>query len=161
MNEARAITDTSKGVKNLTSSEASSSSSRTSGTTSIDGGKQIRTLTISVEPDQEKLDAQSRERVLQAIQSGYHGEYITFSTADQLFAALPPKRWLLIEKLQQIGPSSLRHLARALKRDVKRVHEDVSALLQDGIVERDEQKKLVIPFASVRIEFSLFEAKAA
>ena len=70
-------------------------------------------------------------------------------------------RWILIEKLQQLGPSSLRGLARAVDRDVKRVHEDVAALLEDGIIERNEQKKLFVPFASVRIEFSLFGSKAA
>ena len=52
---------------------------------------------ISVEPDQAKLEQQSREQVLDAVRNGYNGEYITFSTPEQLFAALPPKRWVLIE----------------------------------------------------------------
>jgi predicted transcriptional regulator len=114
-----------------------------------------------VEPDQKKLNDKSFDQVLDAVRNGYNGEYITFSTPQQLFAALPPKRWVLIEKLQQLGPSSLRGLARAVGRDVKRVHEDVAALLDDGIIERNEQKKLFVPFASVRIEFSLFGSKAA
>jgi predicted transcriptional regulator len=100
-------------------------------------------------------------QALDAVRNGYNGEYITFSTPDQLFAALPPKRWVLIEKLQQLGPSSLRGLARAVGRDVKRVHEDVAALLDDGIFERDGQKKIFVPFASVRIQFDLFGSKAA
>ena len=132
------------------------------GTISTDGEEaQVRTLTISVEPNPKRMEAESRERVLRAIRSGYHGEYITFSTPDQLFAALPPKRWLVIDKLQHIGPSSLRGLARALGRDVKRVHEDVAALIGDRIVERNEQKKLFVPFAKIRIEFDLFGSKAA
>ena len=123
--------------------------------------RQIRTLTISVEPDKNKLDRQSRERVLDAIRNGYNGEYITFSTPRQLFAALPPKRWVLIEQLRKLGPSSLRGLARALGRDVKRVHEDVAALLEDRVIERNEQKKLLVPFATIRIELDLFGSNAA
>ncbi len=161
MNEAKAITGTSAKRKSLTLSKASPKSSSTSGAVSSDGGKQTRTLTISVEPNTQKMSDESFERALNAVRNGYNGEYITFSTPDQLFTALPPKRWILIEKLQQLGPSSLRGLARAIGRDVKRVHEDVTALLEDGIIERNEQKKLLVPFASVRIQFDLFSSKAA
>ena len=49
-----------------------------------------------------------------------------------LFRVLTPKRWELVERLQTVGPSSVRGLARDLERDVKRVHEDVLALMQYG-----------------------------
>ncbi|WP_446651708.1 HVO_A0114 family putative DNA-binding protein [Agrobacterium cavarae] len=42
----------------------------------------------------------------------------------------------MIEQLQKIGPSSIRGIARAVERDVKRVHEDTSALLEWGIFEQ-------------------------
>jgi predicted transcriptional regulator len=106
------------------------------------------------------MEAQSRERALRAIRSGYHGEYITFSTPEQLFAAFSPRRWELIDRLQGVGPISLRGLARTLGRDVKRVHQDVTALIAEGVIERNENKKLFVPFKRIHISFDLL-TKAA
>lgn len=116
---------------------------------------------ISVEPNTQKMSDEAFDHALDAARNGYNGEYIIFSSPDQLFAALPPKRWVLIEKLQQLGPSSLRGLARAVGRDVKRVHEDVAALIEQGIFERNEENRLFVPFSRVRIEFNLFPSEAA
>ena len=56
-----------------------------------------------------------------------------FSSPAQLFSVISPKRWELIERLQTIGPASVRGLARSLGRDVKRVHDDVTGLIDWGI----------------------------
>ena len=79
----------------------------------------------------------------------------TFSTPAQLFETLPPKRWELIEKLQAIGPVSLRALARALERDVKRVHEDVAALIEWGLIERTAPRKIQVPYEVIHVDFDL------
>ena len=57
----------------------------------------------------------------------------TFSTPAQLFSVISPKRWELIERLQHIGPSTIRGLARELDRDIKRVHDDVTVLMEWGL----------------------------
>jgi predicted transcriptional regulator len=80
---------------------------------------------------------------------------ISFSTAAQLFAVFTPKRWELIEQLQKLGPSSIRGLTRALGRDVRRVHDDVSVLLEWGIIERDEGRKVFVPYDVIHIGFDL------
>jgi predicted transcriptional regulator len=102
------------------------------------------------------------EKFLRAWHTGeYQGEYLTFSTPTQLFAVFPPKRWELITKLQELGPSSLRALARAVHRDVKRVHEDAAALLAEGVFERNDQQKLFVPFETIHISFDLVTKAAA
>ncbi len=63
-------------------------------------------------------------------------------TTGMLFSVITPKRWELIEHLQKIGPSSIRGLARSVERDIKRVHDDVSALSDWGIIERAEDGKV-------------------
>ncbi|MGP4668742.1 HVO_A0114 family putative DNA-binding protein [Agrobacterium pusense] len=76
------------------------------------------------------------ERATNAMHSGNPSEPVavfTFSSPAQLFSVITPKRWELIEHLQKIGPSSIRGLARSVDRDVKRIHEDVSALSDWGI----------------------------
>ena len=79
----------------------------------------------------------------------------TFSSPAQLFSVLSPKRWELIEHLQKIGPQSVRGLARSLGRDVKRVHEDVSGLIDWGIVERTEDGKVCVPYDVIHADFDL------
>lgn len=79
----------------------------------------------------------------------------TFSSPAQLFTVLSPKRWELIEHLQKIGPQSVRGLARSLERDVKRVHDDVTGLIDWGIIERTKDGKVCVPFDVVHADFDL------
>jgi predicted transcriptional regulator len=79
----------------------------------------------------------------------------TFSSPAQLFSVISPKRWQLIERLQHLGPSTVRGLARALERDVKRVHEDVMAMIEWGLVERNDDALVYVPFKVIHAEFDL------
>lgn len=79
---------------------------------------------------------------------------LTFSSPSQLFSVITPKRWELIEKLQALGPSSVRGLARALGRDIRRVHDDVVAMIDWGLVERNDGKVLV-PYEVIHADFDL------
>ena len=79
----------------------------------------------------------------------------TFESPAALFRVLTPKRWELVEKLQALGPMSVRGLARSLERDVKRVHEDVGALIAVGLIERTERGKVHVPYAVIEADFAL------
>ena len=61
---------------------------------------------------------------------------VTFVTWSALSAAMTDKRHALLRHLRAHPAPSVRALARALKRDYKRVHEDVRALESVGLVER-------------------------
>lgn len=80
---------------------------------------------------------------------------LTFSSPAQLFAVITPRRWALIEHLQNIGPSTIRGLSRSLERDVKRVHEDIHTLMQWGIVEKNGEDKVFVPFDEIEADFVL------
>ncbi len=80
---------------------------------------------------------------------------MSFESPSALFRVITPARWTLIERLQALGPSSLRGLARALERDGKSVHRDVAALLAQGLVEKDETGKVLVPFARIRAGFDI------
>lgn len=118
-------------------------------------------MTIRIEPDGVAATEATNEAFVRAFESGqYQGESLSFANIAQLLNVFTAKRWELIEKLQEIGPSSLRGLARALGRDVKRVHEDVDRLIEEGLIERTEEKKIYVPFEEIRFEASL-KIKAA
>jgi predicted transcriptional regulator len=98
------------------------------------------------------------KRFAKAWNSGKAGDAVatfTFSSPAQLFSVLSPKRWELTEHLQKTGPLSVRGLARSLGRDVKRVHEDVSSLIAWGIIERNEDGKVCVPFDVIHADFDL------
>lgn len=82
-------------------------------------------------------------------------QVFTFESPAALFRVLTPKRWELIEQLQSLGPMSVRGLARSLERDVKRVHEDVGALLQIGLIDKTERGEVHVPFSVIEADFAL------
>ncbi len=64
---------------------------------------------------------------------------IYFEDWAALCAVLTPKRYELLRHLRGTPADGIRPLARALGRDVKRVHEDVSALAELGLIARDPE----------------------
>ncbi len=66
-----------------------------------------------------------------------------------------PKRWEMIERLQHLGPSTIRGLARSLERDVKRVHDDVTAMIGWGLVEKREDGRVHVPYQVIHAAFDL------
>ncbi|WP_207462714.1 helix-turn-helix domain-containing protein [Azospirillum sp. SYSU D00513] len=63
---------------------------------------------------------------------------LLFESWEALCAVLTPKRYELLRHLHRAPVRSIRALARELGRDVKRVHEDVTALEELGLIERDQ-----------------------
>ena len=111
---------------------------------------------IRIRNDDDALLAEAGERFKAAWKTGESTVAVfTFSSPAQLFSVISPKRWQLIERLQTIGKSSIRGLARSLERDVKRVHEDVSAMIEWGLVERAEDGLVHVPYSVIHAEFDL------
>ena len=118
----------------------------------------MRTASIRIRKSDDSLKA-VRAGFLSAWSSGkYKGEHFDFESPAALFRVLTPKRWELIECLQGTGPLGVRALARALGRDVKRVHEDASAMIEVGMVEKTAEGKLVVPFDQIRADFVMKSA---
>jgi predicted transcriptional regulator len=122
----------------------------------------MKKVTIRIERDAQKALREMGERFVHAWKSGRAaGSVLTFESPAALFRVLTPTRWELIERLQGIGPTSLRGLARALSRDVKRVHGDVQALIERGLVERTEAGQVCVPYEVIHADFDLRAAPGA
>ena len=85
----------------------------------------------------------------------YQGEVLNFESPGQFFGQLTEKRWAVVSACQGKGERSVRELARALGRDVKRVHEDVVMLADLGLVERTESGGVFCTFGSMHIDMYL------
>jgi predicted transcriptional regulator len=118
----------------------------------------MRTATIRIRKASDSVNA-VRTGFLSAWNKGkYGGDHFDFESPAALFRVLTPKRWELIECLQKTGPIGVRALARALGRDVKRVHDDASAMIEVGMVEKTADGKLVAPFDEIRADFVMKSA---
>ena len=81
--------------------------------------------------------------------------HLSFPDMEALLRVLSPKRFALLRTLRQTGPSSIRALAAAVGRDYKAVHNDVSALIENGLIERQAVDRVAVLWDSVGAEFRL------
>jgi predicted transcriptional regulator len=117
---------------------------------------EMKKATIRIQRNVNAALEKMGERFVKAWKAGESaGDTLAFESPAALFRVLTPKRWELIERLQELGPSSVRGLARELGRDVKRVHEDVGVLIECGLVARIADGEVDVPYDVIRVEFDL------
>jgi len=117
-----------------------------------------RTLTITLTAD---WRAALRAAGKRAQASTYQGEVLNFESPGEFFGLMTERRWTLVRLLQGQGVLAVRELARRAERDVKRVHEDVQALAELGLVERDDSGGVACPFAEVHVDMHMRAAALA
>lgn len=116
----------------------------------------MKKVTIRIQRRPESALAEMGQRFTKAWKTGRSvGATLEFETPAALFRVLTPRRWEMVERLQAVGPISIRGLARELERDVKRVHEDVAALIDCGLIARVPDGKYHVPYDVVHAEFDL------
>ena len=65
--------------------------------------------------------------------------HLGFATWEAMVRVLSPKRLELLRHLHRHPAKNVRQLAASLGRDYRRVHDDVSALEEAGLLERDAE----------------------
>ena len=105
------------------------------------------------------LEVASREdvtrRALEAFRGKKQRARISFATPELLWRVLTAKRWEVLKAMAGQGPLTIRDVARRVGRDVKAVHGDVHALIDAGLLERTETRRVAFPFDAIRVEFTL------
>ena len=86
---------------------------------------------------------------------------LNFATAAQLFAELTPKRMELLDTLKKTGPQSVYRLAKRLGRNYSNVHTSVARLIELGLIAKNDEDKVFVPWDDVEIHVSLSGSKAA
>jgi predicted transcriptional regulator len=80
---------------------------------------------------------------------------LSFESAKSLFADLTPARVELLNTLRAAGPCSVYALAKAAARNYSNVHTDVARLEVLGLIERDAEALISVPYESVEIVLPL------
>jgi predicted transcriptional regulator len=76
---------------------------------------------------------------------------LSFESARSLFADLTPARLDLLDSLRRAGPCSVYALAKVTERNYSNVHADVSRLEELGLIERNADGTISVPYDSVEI----------
>lgn len=105
------------------------------------------TLVVTV-----RSSSEFNEDVTEGIEALKRGESVdstptlSFSSYDDLMDTLTPRVLDLIEAIRQEEPSSINEAARVVERDVKNVYEELTHLVQLGVIffEEDGQSKAPI-----------------
>lgn len=121
--------------------------SETSGAKWKGSDADMRTVTIGVS----SIDDFNRS-VKAAFRGVRQQPRIDFASAELMFKIMTGKRWGIVEAMIGAGPMSIREAARRVKRDVKGVHGDVQALLNAGVLEKDEGGRIVFPYDRAHID---------
>lgn len=106
------------------------------------------------------LDVATREQVSEGLLGAWRSSKsqpqarISFATPELLWEVLTAKRWELLKALCGAGPVSIREAARRVGRDVKAVHGDIRALLNAGVLNRNE-RGVEFPYDAVHVDFLL------
>ena len=109
----------------------------------------MKTVTISVS----SMD-QTRQRFLAASRGRPQGAHISFPSVELLWKVLAPNRMALVRALTGAGVVSIREAARRVKRDVRAVHADVTALINAGVLQR-VAGGIVFPYEAIHVDFML------
>ena len=84
-----------------------------------------------------------------------------FESARALFADLTPARLELLDTLRRVGPCSVYALAKAAARNYSNVHTDIGRLEEIGLVERNEEGSVSVPYESIEILVPLAQVASA
>jgi predicted transcriptional regulator len=82
---------------------------------------------------------------------------LSFATPAQLASELSPKRMELLQVLKMAGPLSIRSLAKLIGRNYSNVHADVQRLIEHGLIEKNADQHVLVPWDDVvvRMDVSL------
>ena len=78
-----------------------------------------------------------------------------FENLETLLKTLTQGRWILLKTLRIKGPMSVRALAKELGRDYKNVHTDVRRLEEVGLVGRNKEENVEVPWDIVEAQLRL------
>ncbi len=125
-------------------------------------GKLKRTLTVTIAPDRSDFLRASAKRAAVGVKGrAYQGEVLAFDSPATFFSKLTERRWQLVNELLGNGTVGMRELARRVGRDVRRVHDDTSILVELGLMEKDARGALHCPYDEIHIDMHMTARKVA
>jgi len=106
-----------------------------------------------------KSDLRRLAKALDAGKRVGHADFeLNFARAGDLVAEITRERLRLLAALRAAGPLTVYALTKELGRNYSNVHADVKRLLALGLIQRDADKRVFVPWTEIRIRLPLAEA---
>ena len=86
---------------------------------------------------------------------------LDFESLEGAWKLLNAKRWGILRAMAGQGPLAIREVARRVGRDVRAVHSDVRSLHLSGVIDKTPEGQIILPYAVVRLDFTLDTQKVA
>ena len=86
---------------------------------------------------------------------------LDFLSLDDAWKLLSDKRRAIMHAMAGAGPVSIREIARRVERDVRAVHSDVRLLHHAGVIDRTEDGRMVLPYKTIKFDFTIETQRAA
>ena len=83
---------------------------------------------------------------------------LSFTSVGLLFRKLTENRWNLVRELIGQAPMSIRGIARFVEREQRRVFDDVKALGELGLLEKNDDNLWYCPYDDIHIDMHLAAA---
>jgi predicted transcriptional regulator len=80
---------------------------------------------------------------------------LSFESMAGFMRAFTPKRWELLDILKRRGEQNINQLAQLLGRDYKNVHTDIQTLHELGLVQKDKNGLVFVPWDEIETHFKL------
>ncbi|WP_158818476.1 DNA-binding protein [Methylocapsa sp. S129] len=100
-------------------------------------------------------DAEEMARRLDRGQTKSAPARFAFESMEGLLKVLTANRWALLRALRHLGPASVRALSKHLARDYRGVHADVALLVEAGLIARDSDGLIYVPWSRIAAEMAL------
>ncbi|ASA50346.1 transcriptional regulator [Salmonella enterica] len=122
----------------------------------------MSTLVIRVMPlDESFEDVQKSVAAVMSGQPLSDPFTMTFPDVESLARTMfSTGRLQIINAMTGAGAISIRELSRRINRDFRGVHRDVQALLNAGVIDRDDGGKIIFPYNAIRFDFTLGQEAA-
>lgn len=81
--------------------------------------------------------------------------HLSFGTLQEASAVLTPRRMALLRAIHAEPAGSIRAIAQRLNRDYRNVHADVSALIDHGLIDRDDAGGLHADYDGIAFDLAV------
>ena len=107
----------------------------------------MRTLHIRIESEDENWERV--HKLAHRIEAGEKirpEEGLTFTDLQTFLTSMTPRRLETTFQLNNLGPSSIRALAKAVSRDYKSIYQDVQKVIELGLIAKREDGLIEAPY---------------
>ena len=107
----------------------------------------MRTLHIRIESEDDNWERVHKlARRIDASEKLRPEEGLTFTDMQTFLTSITPRRLEAAFALNDLGPSSIRALAKAVSRDYKSVYQDVHKLIELGLILKRDDGQIEAPY---------------